>query len=398
MKKATILFVILIAVTWQAFGVTKQGHYRWRNDDGSEADATWKADEDTPSSAEKNANVRLRVELYRYVDPGTQTLSLFYSTDPDLAPITGDWTKITTDGSANAFKLSSTDNYTEHENALDRLTDTYSHAWGFCNELNDQNDYIMLVDESMEAEFCLQPTDNAQLSTNYYFAIRYANEPYLRIDGYDFVPTLTVTDASLPVELASFTTRQTDRNIILEWTTETEMDNLGFILERRYSTNETWVKFAGYQTFDQLKGQGTTTTSTNYRFVDSPDMSGESVQYRLSSVDKNGAVKVQKTTSLNLNNVIPNKFSLEPAFPNPFNPGTTLRYDLAQESSVELCVYDLLGHTVNILVDNEKQSAGTYSVSWNGTNNNGQNMPSGTYIVHLKAGVYRSAQKVTLIR
>ncbi len=398
MKKVTILIVVLFAFTLQAIGVTKQGHYRWRNDDGSEAAATWKAEEDTPASAAKNANVRLRVELYRYVDPGTQTLSLFYSTDPDLTPITGDWTKITTDGSANAFKLSSTDNYTEHEVAYNRLTDTYSYAWGFCNELNDQNVYTMLADESMEAEFCLQPTDNAELSTNYYFAIRYSNEPFLRIDGYDFVPALTVTDASLPVELCSFTARQASHNIILEWTTETEMDNLGFILERRYSATETWVKIASYQTFDQLKGQGTTTTSTNYRLVDSPVITGDTVQYRLSSVNKDGAVKVQKTVTLNLDGVVPGQFALQPAFPNPFNPETTLKYDLPEESMVELGVYDLLGHTVNTLIDNKEQAAGTYTIFWNGKNNNGQNMSSGTYIVHLKAGVYAATRKVTLIR
>jgi len=398
MKKATILCILLFGLTGQIFSVTYQGHLRWRNDDGSEAEATWKADEDSSTSAAKNANVRLRLELYREVDPGTQTLSLFYSTDPDLAPIMGDWTKITTDGSVNAFKLSSTDNYTEHENALDRLTNTYAHGWGFCNELNDQNNYILVADESMEIEFCLQPTDNAELSTKYYFAIRYSNEPYLKIDGYDFVPCLTVTDASLPVELCSFTAKQAGRDVILEWTTETEMDNLGFILERRYSATQTWQQIADYRDCDALKGRGTTTSATNYRFTNTPDFNCESVLYRLSSVNKNGAVEVQKTLTVNLSAATPIQFALEPAFPNPFNPGTTMRYDLTKDTNVELSVFDLLGHTVHILVDNEKQTAGTYNVSWNGTDANGQNMPSGTYIILLKAGENSSTRKVTLIR
>jgi len=102
--------------------------------------------------------------------------------------------------------------------------------------------------------------------------------------------------------------------------------------------------------------------------------------------------------TVNLSGLTPNQFALEPAFPNPFNPGTTLRYDLSEDAIVELSVFDLLGHKVNILVDNEKQAAGTYSVSWNGTNQNGQNMPSGTYIILLRAGQNRFTQKVTLIR
>lgn len=77
--------------------------------------------------------------------------------------------------------------------------------------------------------------------------------------------------------------------------------------------------------------------------------------------------------------MIPDKFSLSQNFPNPFNPSTTIRYHLANESNVKLIVYNLLGEEVVTLV-NEAQPTGTYEVRWNANQ-----LATGVYIYRIEA-------------
>ncbi|MGH7602042.1 MAG: FlgD immunoglobulin-like domain containing protein, partial [bacterium] len=78
-------------------------------------------------------------------------------------------------------------------------------------------------------------------------------------------------------------------------------------------------------------------------------------------------------------------FALEQNYPNPFNPSTTIKYDLAQPVEVKLVIYDMLGRRVRTLVD-QPQQAGRYAITWDGRNEQGQNVASGTFIYQLSAG------------
>lgn len=75
---------------------------------------------------------------------------------------------------------------------------------------------------------------------------------------------------------------------------------------------------------------------------------------------------------------VPLTFSLSQNYPNPFNPATTIGYQLAMGSEVELNVYNLLGEKVVALVK-KHQPAGTYKVAFNGAN-----LPSGVYLYRLR--------------
>ena len=77
---------------------------------------------------------------------------------------------------------------------------------------------------------------------------------------------------------------------------------------------------------------------------------------------------------------IPSKFSLKQNFPNPFNPSTTIEFDLPTSSYVTLDIYDILGEKVASLI-NENMGAGSFAVHWNA-----ENLPSGIYIYRLRAG------------
>ena len=91
------------------------------------------------------------------------------------------------------------------------------------------------------------------------------------------------------------------------------------------------------------------------------------------------------------------EITLYAAFPNPFNPTTTLRYDLPQSSHVVLTVYNVFGQRVTTLV-NEAQSSGTKSVLWNGTDRRGNKVSSGLYIFRLQAGDFRQSRKMMLLK
>ncbi|MCK5052522.1 MAG: T9SS type A sorting domain-containing protein [Candidatus Cloacimonetes bacterium] len=84
-------------------------------------------------------------------------------------------------------------------------------------------------------------------------------------------------------------------------------------------------------------------------------------------------------------------------YPNPFNPTTTINYNLAEEDNVTLEIYNLKGHKVKSLV-NVHQSVGQHSVVWNGTDENNKSVSSGVYFYKLRSGRYTSTKKMILMK
>jgi uncharacterized delta-60 repeat protein len=94
---------------------------------------------------------------------------------------------------------------------------------------------------------------------------------------------------------------------------------------------------------------------------------------------------------------LPEAFALHANVPNPFNPSTTIKYDLAEATEVRVEIFDLLGKHVRTLV-NQRQAAGRYAVSWDGRNENGQVVTSGVFIYQLRAGHFAQSRKMMLVR
>jgi hypothetical protein len=99
----------------------------------------------------------------------------------------------------------------------------------------------------------------------------------------------------------------------------------------------------------------------------------------------------------NRNETFPQGFALEQNFPNPFNPVTTLRYDLPENSYVNVTVYDMLGRQVRTLV-NTTQDAGFRSVIWNATNDYGKPVSAGVYLYQIQAGEFVQTKKMVLLK
>ena len=101
---------------------------------------------------------------------------------------------------------------------------------------------------------------------------------------------------------------------------------------------------------------------------------------------------------LNINDAsIPGRYKLFQNHPNPFNPITTLQYDLPEDVNVKIMIYDLMGREVKTLVNNQL-SAGYKSVSWNAKNNLGQPVSAGMYLYRISAGDFQSVKKMVLLK
>ncbi len=94
---------------------------------------------------------------------------------------------------------------------------------------------------------------------------------------------------------------------------------------------------------------------------------------------------------------VPDEFALQKNYPNPFNPATTIQYDIPIEAEVLLVVYDILGRHVKTLI-NTTQTAGYKSIKWNGTNDQGETISTGVYFYHLQTSGYSKVRKMALLK
>ena len=94
---------------------------------------------------------------------------------------------------------------------------------------------------------------------------------------------------------------------------------------------------------------------------------------------------------------LPNNYYIENAFPNPFNPNTTIKYYIPRKAYVNITIYDMIGNVIKNLV-NENQNYGYKSVQWNATNNQGQPVSAGVYLYSIEAGDFRQTKKMILLK
>jgi len=99
----------------------------------------------------------------------------------------------------------------------------------------------------------------------------------------------------------------------------------------------------------------------------------------------------------NRSETLPQGFALEQNFPNPFNPFTTLRYDLPENALVNITIYNMMGRVVKTMV-NSHQNAGFKSVRWNATNDAGSPVSAGIYLYMIQAGEFRQTKKMVLLK
>ena len=190
----------------------------------------------------------------------------------------------------------------------------------------------------------------------------------------------------LPVELKSFTVQASGNSVNLNWSTATEVNNLGFEIQKKVAGEFVAIGF--------INGKGTTTEVQNYSYTDNNLQNGI-YTYRLKQVDLTGSFEY--SNEVNVDVIGPHYFSLKQNYPNPFNPSTKIEFNLASESKVTLKVFNLLGEEVATIL-NGNLASGNHSVNFTA-----QNLNSGVYIYRLDASglngsVYTDIKKMTLIK
>ena len=124
-------------------------------------------------------------------------------------------------------------------------------------------------------------------------------------------------------------------------------------------------------------------------YIDIVDAQVEDGNYGLNTLATPVSVRIQTR---------PEVYALRNNYPNPFNPETTLKYDLPDAGDVKLEVYNMLGQVVRTLV-NEHQTAGRYAIQWDATNDHGQEMSSGIYFYRVQVGgEFTDVKKMLLLK
>ena len=195
-------------------------------------------------------------------------------------------------------------------------------------------------------------------------------------------------DIPLPITLSDFSARLGSSGIELNWTTASEQENAAFHIYRNEEPIAT------------IDGAGTSTSIHDYSFIDKYIVPGMTYTYVLADVNyanEETRHNEKAVTVIVPEHVVYNSFELIENYPNPFNPATTIAYDIfnndqADESFVELSIYDMNGYKIATIV-NEYQPSGYHEVSWNASG-----YASGIYICRLSVGDQSKTQKLVLVK
>jgi len=195
-------------------------------------------------------------------------------------------------------------------------------------------------------------------------------------------------DLQLAVELISFDAEQDGHAVLLTWATASEQNSDHFLIERK--NGEGWDRLSA-----NVRSAGTSSTRRNYQWRDESVTAGIVYEYRLIAVDVLGTARVVSTAGVSVSEFGAGEvesYRLYDSYPNPFNPTTTIAFDLKEASHVTLQVFDVIGREVAVLVDGRRE-AGHYQVVFDAGD-----LPTGLYVYRLKAGDFTATKKTILLK
>jgi len=195
----------------------------------------------------------------------------------------------------------------------------------------------------------------------------------------------------LPVQLLYLKGEQQNGAALLTWATANEVNNTGFTVQRKLATSNDIFENIGYVAAKETNSS----TETGYGYVDQNVKPG-TYTYRLLQTDVNGAQHLSNEIQLGID--APNDFVLEQNYPNPFTPvlgSTEFSFTVPVDASGSLVIYNQLGEVVKTLVNGDL-GQGFHTVRWDGADDRGTAVSSGSYICKLIAGENSSTIKVTV--
>jgi hypothetical protein len=248
-----------------------------------------------------------------------------------------------------------------------KLSDDFDPHIGWPNQ-NKMGDYFDMISEVNGAHLAWAATFNG------------GQDVY-----YSFITDTTV----IPVELISFNAISDGKDVILSWSTASELNNQLFEVQRSFEGSD-------FATIGFVNGKGTTTEKQDYKYKDKILADGR-YYYRLKQIDYLGQSDYSDIIEMDIR--LFNSYLLEQNYPNPFNPTTTIGYGIKEKSNVKITILNLVGEEVAVLVNEDKDS-GYHSIEFNSNNlaDGKADLPSGVYFYQLRAGDYAAVKKMILLK
>jgi hypothetical protein len=207
-----------------------------------------------------------------------------------------------------------------------------------------------------------------------------------RYAGYD----LLVKVDSVPVVLTDFQVFAVAEGVSLEWRALRENGFSHFDVQRSDTRDGLWT------TLNTEPIVADPEDATRFEFLDRDVEPGRTYFYRIVAVETNG--ESEAFGPFESTAAAPARMVLHPPRPNPFNPNTTLQFELPRSGVVWLRIYDVTGRLVRTLVRGEEYPAGIGSVPWNGQDDVHRPAASGVYLVRLDNAGITETQRAILVR
>ncbi len=206
-------------------------------------------------------------------------------------------------------------------------------------------------------------------------------------------------DATLPVELSSFTATISATNYVqLQWVTQSETNVSGYRLYRGSDLDlSTAVMLNAF-----IEATNTSQMQV-YVYWDEEVWESGTYYYWLQNLDFDGSSAFHGPISItvNLNDsgspVIPVIQGISSIYPNPFNPNTAVRFGIVRSGNVKVAVYNTRGQMVRELFEGFRDQ-GTHTLQWDGTDANGSALPSGMYVIRMTSGTQVYQRKAILMK
>jgi hypothetical protein len=370
--KKTLLLITLLVTSYNLFAFTTQGVWRWRNDDGSETSATWKAAQNTPITiSSAGENFRLRIEMYNNGGSGLGGAFL-----EDSMAGSSKWDTLRVTPTSSAFMIAGASAFvTDLELTTEQLNGQGS-PWSFTPGYEIvSRDTIPTFDlgthQKTEIEWVIKTSSNIQTNTTYYFRVDAAN-----YDGGNPYPSLT-TASVLAVNFSAFNLKQDKNGVQISWTTGSEQNNNHFDIERS-SNGSVFTKIA------TIKGNNNSTTASNYSVYDSKPLNGINY-YRIKQVDNDGKVTISAIKSINISS----QKVIVKAYPNPTHGDITFSLNNYNGAAVTATLNNNAGKMVHQEVI-QLNGSGSYKLNLQ------SKLVTGVYFLQLKGDALSENLKVVV--
>jgi len=212
---------------------------------------------------------------------------------------------------------------------------------------------------------------------------------------------ISMGDIPLPVNLSSFYALYIGGTPALYWTTQTEENNAYWNVYR--ATSDNFATSVNINVNAPVPGNGTTTNASDYIYVDNmPVVQNTTYWYWIEDVSTDGETEVHVPITLFIpyedTPITPDTYGLHQNYPNPFNPSTSISFALAEDSDVELIIYNVKGAKIRTIFNDHIYADHVQSVVWDGNDSTGKQVSSGVYFYKLITETKEYQKKMLLVK